>query len=70
MARKALDAYLISSAARLEVFKYEVPPLRQRPEDIEVILERLLESHEFEEFNIEEMAKKQLLSFLKKNLEH
>ena len=52
--------------ARLEVFKYEVPPLRQRPEDIEVILEGLLDS-EFEKFEIEEMAKKQLLSFLKKS---
>ena len=53
--------------ARLEVFKYEVPPLRQRPEDIEVILEGLLESSEFKKLKIEEMAKKQLLSFLKKS---
>ena len=41
--------------ARLEVFKYELLPLRQRPEDIEVILEGLLESSEFEKLNIEEM---------------
>jgi len=53
--------------ARLEVLKYEVPPLRQRPEDIEIILEEILKSSQFENFEIEEMAKKQLLSLLKKS---
>ena len=53
--------------ARLEVFKYEVPPLRQRPEDIGVILEGILKSSQFENLEIEEIAKKQLLSLLKKS---
>jgi len=53
--------------ARLDIFKYEVPPLRQRTEDIEVILEGLLNSSQFEDFEIEEMAKKELLSLFKKS---
>ena len=53
--------------ARLDIFKYEVPPLRHRTEDIEVILDGLLGSSQFEDFKIEEMAKKELLRLFKQS---
>ena len=53
--------------ARIDTVKFEIPPVRQRPEDIEGILEGLLKTSDFINFEIEIMAKKNLLSFLKKS---
>ncbi len=53
--------------ARIDTVKFEIPPVRQRPDDIEGILEGLLKTSDFINFEIEIMAKKNLLSFLKKS---
>ena len=51
---------------RLQVITIEIPPLRERTEDIDVILEGLLKSSDYKNFEIEELAKINLLSHIRK----
>jgi len=50
---------------RLKIIQFEIPPLRERREDIEVILEGLTKSPDYKNFEIEDIAKKNLLSHLR-----
>ena len=52
---------------RLQIIQFEIPPLRERREDIEVILEGLIKSSNYKNFEIEDIAKKNLLSHLRKS---
>ena len=52
---------------RLKIIQFEIPPLRERREDIEVILEGLIKSSDYNNFEIEDLAKKTLLSHLRKS---
>ena len=52
---------------RIRNFTYTIPPLRERPEDIPVILEELLLDTKYKDLNIDEMAKNILIKNLKKH---
>ena len=54
-------------SARFTVFDFTIPPLRERPDDIPVIIEGLLEAPDYQGFELEDMALKKLLSYLKKS---
>lgn len=52
---------------RIRNFNYTIPPLRERPEDIPVILEELLDTKIYNNLNIDQMAKNVLIKNLKKH---
>ncbi|MBF0239933.1 MAG: sigma-54-dependent Fis family transcriptional regulator [SAR324 cluster bacterium] len=49
---------------RFSVFSYEIPPLRERPEDIEVILDELLETGNYQRLKLSETSRMELLNQL------
>ena len=52
---------------RIRNFNYTIPPLRERPEDIPVILEELLDTKNYKKLNIDQMSKNVLIKNLKKH---
>ena len=52
---------------RIRNFNYTIPPLRERPEDIPVILEELLDTRIYKKLNVDQMAKNVLIKNLKKH---